>query len=363
MPQWRKLYSKVVESVDVNAMPDDFTRLLWVLLPTQLCREGRGQDHGAWVRAKVFPLRDDVTLEMIEGAMAWYAAHGMIVRYQVDGRRFFQVTNWHKYQGNTSREMPSDYPPPPAPAPAGAPAGAGPTEADGGDGSRGPNEVDDGPAAGPGGQGEGPPDAPGEDGRTGPVPGADRASTPHAACKSHSRGAHASCMSDSRAVHASCVSYSRATHASCMQRASPDADADAEADAEADAKAEADAEGSANADAGASGPEIPKTFQAWHALVTTSKNPNAKLRWMIEVLFPGTPLPSYQYIGRAARQVGGPGRLADLLWQAAARPPTGDLLRYCQGMAKGGNGRAEEVPDPAEVRERVHEILRERYGE
>ena len=32
MPQWRKLHVRTIDSVDVNDMPDDFTRLLWVLL-------------------------------------------------------------------------------------------------------------------------------------------------------------------------------------------------------------------------------------------------------------------------------------------------------------------------------------------
>jgi hypothetical protein len=112
MPQWRKLHAKVVESVDVNQMPDDFARLLWVLLPTQLCCHGRGQDNPAWIRARVFPLRQDVTLDMVEAAMTWYAGRGMLLRYQAGGRPYFQLTNWGRYQGNTGREAPSDYPPP-----------------------------------------------------------------------------------------------------------------------------------------------------------------------------------------------------------------------------------------------------------
>jgi hypothetical protein len=87
MPRWRRLPTKVVESVDLNAMPDHFTRLLWVLLPTQVCNAGRGPDHGPWVRAKVFPMRDDVALEMVERAMVCVAERGMIRRYEVDGRR------------------------------------------------------------------------------------------------------------------------------------------------------------------------------------------------------------------------------------------------------------------------------------
>jgi hypothetical protein len=154
-----------------------------------------------------------------------------------------------------------------------------------------------------------------------------------------------------------------------MQRGcdGPDTDTETETETETDAdtETEPDTETAKNAyaDAGASPEEIPKTFQAWHRRITTSKNPNAKLREMIGVLFPGRSPPTYQYIGRVAKQVGGPGRLADLLWQAAARPPTGDLLRYCQAMTKGGNGRAQAPPDPAVVRARVRELLGAEDGE
>jgi hypothetical protein len=78
---------------------------------------------------------------------------------------------------------------------------------------------------------------------------------------------------------------------------------------------------------------------------------------MIRALFPGRSPPAFSYIGRAAREVGGAGRLAELLWQASSRPPTGDLLLYCQAMAKNRQGRTPELPDPVKVRERVHQIL------
>ena len=113
MPQWRKLHSKITESLDVNDMPDDFTRLLWVLLPTQLCREGRGVDNPSWVRSRVFPMREDVTLKMVSAALSWFEQRGMIARYQVDGRAYFHVPTFHHYQGSTDREGQSEYPAPP----------------------------------------------------------------------------------------------------------------------------------------------------------------------------------------------------------------------------------------------------------
>ncbi len=112
MPQWRKLHTKTIDSLDLNDMPDDFTRLLWVLLPLQLDRCGRGLDNPAWVRSKVFPLRQDVNVDMVAEAFDWYESRGMIERYEVDSRNYFWVPTWHKYQGNTTREADSDYPAP-----------------------------------------------------------------------------------------------------------------------------------------------------------------------------------------------------------------------------------------------------------
>jgi hypothetical protein len=69
MPRWRKLHTKTVDSFDFNDMPDDFTRLLWTLLPLGLDRSGRGIDNSAWVRSKIFPLREDVEAADVAAAM------------------------------------------------------------------------------------------------------------------------------------------------------------------------------------------------------------------------------------------------------------------------------------------------------
>jgi len=92
---------------------------------------------------------------------------------------------------------------------------------------------------------------------------------------------------------------------------------------------------SPSADADPPPPPIPTTFDEWHKAVKDSKNRPATLRWMIEVLYPKLDAPSYGYIGRVARKVGGAGRLADLLWKQASHQPTGDLLAYIQRVAKG----------------------------
>jgi len=112
MPQWRKLHTKAVESFDIQEMPDDFTRLLWIMLPLKLCKEGRGVDSSSWVKSMVMPMRDDVSCKQVGAALDWFADHGMIERYAVDGRGYFYIVTWHEYQ-STDREADSPYPPPP----------------------------------------------------------------------------------------------------------------------------------------------------------------------------------------------------------------------------------------------------------
>jgi hypothetical protein len=112
MPQWRKLHIKATESLDINDMPDDFTRLLWITLPLIVCREGRGIDSPCWIKSKAMPLRGDIDDKHISKAMTWYAERGMIQRYMVAGRHYFSIVKWHEHQGDTSREARSLYPEP-----------------------------------------------------------------------------------------------------------------------------------------------------------------------------------------------------------------------------------------------------------
>lgn len=113
MPRYRKLYTKISESLDFNDMPDDFTRLLWILLLTVVDRDGRSIDNATLIKSKAFPLREDVTTEQVQRALDWYANRKMICRYQVGGRKYFYIPTFSHYQGDTSKEAESELPPPP----------------------------------------------------------------------------------------------------------------------------------------------------------------------------------------------------------------------------------------------------------
>ena len=128
MPRYRKLYTKTVESLDLNDMPDDFHRLFWVLLPLALCREGRGLDNPAWLKSNLFPLRTDIGQEDVATAFAWFTERGMAVPYTAEGRDYFYVPTFHKYQGSTVKEAESNYPPPPRVAQTGTTDNSGPSQ-------------------------------------------------------------------------------------------------------------------------------------------------------------------------------------------------------------------------------------------
>lgn len=88
----------------------------------------------------------------------------------------------------------------------------------------------------------------------------------------------------------------------------------------------------------------PVSFQDWLKRIEASKNKSAELVSLFSALFPDKKPPDFAYMGKTARTVGGAGRLADLMWQVATRPPTGDVLAYCLAKAKGGNGNGSRPP-------------------
>ena len=94
-----------------------------------------------------------------------------------------------------------------------------------------------------------------------------------------------------------------------------------------------------NASLGSDGPDGPRTcFEDWQRDLSAAdpKSRVALLAEMIRTLFKNPGEVDYGYVGKVARTVGGAGRLGQLLWEASARPPSGDILAYVQGMAKKG---------------------------
>jgi hypothetical protein len=109
-PKYRKLHAKTLDSFDFNEMPDDFTRVCWLLLPLIVDSEGRGINSAAWIRSKMFPLRPDILLEQIQDAFSWFNNRKMIIIYEVEGRSYFYIPKWKTYQSGTEKEAKSALP-------------------------------------------------------------------------------------------------------------------------------------------------------------------------------------------------------------------------------------------------------------
>ena len=111
-PKYRQIPTKTPDSFDFNDIPTDFGRLFWLMLPIALDSEGRGIDNVQWLRSKLFPIREDDISEQIATIMDWLTKRRMIIRYRVDGRKYFYSVNFKTYQTGTDKEAPSFLPAP-----------------------------------------------------------------------------------------------------------------------------------------------------------------------------------------------------------------------------------------------------------
>lgn len=98
------------------------TRLTFAGLWCYCDDHGRGRDNPRLIRAEVWPLDDDITLDMVEADLGALVRSGHLVRYEVDGARFLAVQKWHHSQ-SPNHPQPSAIPDPPV-----AIAGPGPGE-------------------------------------------------------------------------------------------------------------------------------------------------------------------------------------------------------------------------------------------
>lgn len=112
MARIRSIKPDFFASEDVSVLPMR-ARLTWIGLWTHCDDHGRTKDNAKLIKAAVWPL-DNVNLREIEEDLAVLADHGRIVRYQVDGKPYLAVVNWHAHQA-INRPSKAKHPAPPAP--------------------------------------------------------------------------------------------------------------------------------------------------------------------------------------------------------------------------------------------------------
>jgi hypothetical protein len=96
--------SEQVMSVSRNS------RLLFIGLWNFVDDAGRCVDSAKTVKAQVFPGDDDVSSENVRGMLDELSSKDLILKYEVDGRAYLQVTGWHHQK--IDRPRPSKHPPP-----------------------------------------------------------------------------------------------------------------------------------------------------------------------------------------------------------------------------------------------------------
>lgn len=87
---------------------EPLARLLYAGLWTEADREGRLEDRPKRIKAEVLPY-DNCD---IEGLLGQLASWGFILRYEVSGHRYIQITTWHKHQQPHVKEAESVIPAP-----------------------------------------------------------------------------------------------------------------------------------------------------------------------------------------------------------------------------------------------------------
>lgn len=110
MPRIRSIKPDFFKSEDVSALPLR-ARLTWVGLWTQCDDHGRYKDSARLIKGDLWSL-DDVSLRDIEEDLAVLEAERRIVRYEVDGKRYLAVVNWHAHQA-INRPGRAKHPAPP----------------------------------------------------------------------------------------------------------------------------------------------------------------------------------------------------------------------------------------------------------
>lgn len=99
---------------EVMAVVTSYAERTFIRLWTHLDDKGRGVDNAKLWKGFLYPLHDDVTSERVERDLTELAACGLLIRYEVDGKRLLcaKPETWAKYQ-RPQHPTPSKLPPPP----------------------------------------------------------------------------------------------------------------------------------------------------------------------------------------------------------------------------------------------------------
>lgn len=84
-------------------------RLIWIGLISNADDEGRGKANTAYLKSQLFPYDDELALKKIEGALTEIGSTMSVEFYEVEGKKYYQLTKWEKFQ-TINRPTPSQIP-------------------------------------------------------------------------------------------------------------------------------------------------------------------------------------------------------------------------------------------------------------
>ena len=114
MARIRYLKPDFFKDEDIKELPFE-ARLFYQGLWVQADREGRGEDRPERLKIEIMPY-DEVDAEEIMRILACPKKNGkrpFIIRYEIDGERYYQIINWQKHQKPHKTERESVIPPVP----------------------------------------------------------------------------------------------------------------------------------------------------------------------------------------------------------------------------------------------------------
>lgn len=111
MARIRSIKPEIRTSEKVTAWPIE-VRYFWVLLWGYVNDYGKGSDNARLIKADSYPLDDEITAATVEGYLDLLANDGVIVRYEVGGKRYLAVKNWEEHQKPSHRAK-DTFPDPP----------------------------------------------------------------------------------------------------------------------------------------------------------------------------------------------------------------------------------------------------------
>lgn len=110
MPRIRSIKPDFFKSEDVSTLPLR-ARLTWIGLWTQCDDHGRYKDSARLIKGDLWSL-DDVSLRDIEEDLSILEKGRRLVRYEVDGKQYLAIVNWHAHQAINRPGKPKHPSPP-----------------------------------------------------------------------------------------------------------------------------------------------------------------------------------------------------------------------------------------------------------